>query len=153
MNEAFDPLNLIILAVAVVIFLRLRSVLGRRTGNERKPFESFGMNREQEGQASGDNVVPLPGTERAAEQSAPANEEPETPIWEGVAEEGSAHASSLEAIRGEDQSFHPNGFLEGARIGATLLYVRTSCNCRRTRLGCTTTWKPPSTRQQEVDGP
>ena len=35
MNQAFDPLNLLILAVAVVIFLRLRSVLGKRTGSER----------------------------------------------------------------------------------------------------------------------
>ena len=42
MNEALDPLNLLILAIAVVIFLRLRSVLGRRTGQERKPFDSFG---------------------------------------------------------------------------------------------------------------
>ena len=121
MNEAFDPLNLIILAVAVVIFLRLRSVLGRRTGNERKPFESFGMNREQEGQASGDNVVPLPGTEKTAEQDAPVNEEPEPPVWEGVAKKGSALAKALEAIRTEDQSFHPNGFLEGARVAYEMI--------------------------------
>ena len=48
MNEALDPLNLLILAIAVVIFLRLRSVLGRRTGHERKPFDSFGVPRDQD---------------------------------------------------------------------------------------------------------
>ncbi|MEM7429025.1 MAG: Tim44/TimA family putative adaptor protein, partial [Pseudomonadota bacterium] len=121
MNEAFDPLNLVILAVAVVIFLRLRSVLGRRTGQERKPFESFGMNREQEDQASGDNVVPLPGTEKAAEQDVPHNEEPAPPIWEGVAKKGTALAKSLEAIQGKDESFHPKSFLEGARVAYEMI--------------------------------
>jgi hypothetical protein len=36
MNQVFDPLNLLILAVAVVILLRLRNVLGTRTGHERR---------------------------------------------------------------------------------------------------------------------
>jgi hypothetical protein len=40
MTQVFDPFNLIILAVAVIIFFRLRSVLGTRTGNE-KPFDPF----------------------------------------------------------------------------------------------------------------
>ncbi len=118
MNEAFDPLNLIILAVAVVIFLRLRNVLGRRSGNERKPFESFGMNREQDAQSSGDNVVQLPGTEKSDD---PADEEPAPPIWEGVAKKGTALAKSLEAINGKDQSFHPKSFIEGARVAYEMI--------------------------------
>ena len=38
---AFDPLNLLLLAIAVVVFWRLRSVLGMRTGNERPPAEPY----------------------------------------------------------------------------------------------------------------
>ena len=41
MDQAFDPLNLLILAIAVVILFRLRSVLGRRTGSERPPIDPF----------------------------------------------------------------------------------------------------------------
>ena len=42
MNQAFDPLNLILLAIALVVFWRLRAVLGSRTGNERPPLDPFG---------------------------------------------------------------------------------------------------------------
>ena len=45
MDQVFDPLNLLILAVAVVVFLRLRSVLGKRTGNERPPFDPYAGRR------------------------------------------------------------------------------------------------------------
>ena len=39
MSEAFDIYTLLFLVLAVVIFIRLRNVLGRRTGNERQPFD------------------------------------------------------------------------------------------------------------------
>ena len=41
MNHIFDPLNIFILAVAVIVFWRLSTVLGRRTGNERPPVDPF----------------------------------------------------------------------------------------------------------------
>ena len=121
MNEALDPLNLLILAIAVVIFLRLRSVLGRRTGQERKPFDAFGLPRDQESKSSNDNVVPLPGSEDAAERAAGAREEPETPIWEGHAKKGSALAETLEAIHAADNNFHPKTFLDGARLAYEMI--------------------------------
>jgi hypothetical protein len=34
MSDAFDIYTLLFLVLAVVIFIRLRNVLGRRTGNE-----------------------------------------------------------------------------------------------------------------------
>ena len=36
---SFDFITFFFLIAAVVIFLQLRSVLGRRTGNERPPFD------------------------------------------------------------------------------------------------------------------
>ncbi len=121
MNEALDPLNLLILAIAVVIFLRLRSVLGRRTGHERKPMDSFGLPRDQDSQSSNDNVVPLPGNEEAAERAKSFEEEPAPPVWEGYADEGSALASGLEAIQSADNDFHPKSFLEGARMAYEMI--------------------------------
>ncbi|MCP5080409.1 MAG: Tim44 domain-containing protein [Alphaproteobacteria bacterium] len=121
MNEALDPLNLLILAIAVVIFLRLRSVLGRRTGHERKPMDSFGVPRDQDAKSSNDNVVPLPGNEEAAERAKSFDEEPAPPIWEGHAKKGTALASSLEAIHEADDSFHPKSFLEGARMAYEMI--------------------------------
>ena len=42
MNEAFQYLDILILAVlAGLVLLRLRSVLGRRTGNEKTDTSSF----------------------------------------------------------------------------------------------------------------
>ena len=82
MDQAFDPLNLLILAIAVVIFFRLRSVLGRRTGNERPPFDPFAARRRngQNGQTgrpeeAPGNVVTLPrdrGSEPKPQDAEPA---------------------------------------------------------------------------------
>ena len=39
MRDVFDIYTIIFLALAVFIFLRLRSVLGQRTGRERPPYD------------------------------------------------------------------------------------------------------------------
>ena len=54
-----DIYTIIFLALAVFIFLRLRSVLGQRTGNERPPYDRTAPNVVQRTQ---DNVVPMPGS-------------------------------------------------------------------------------------------
>src|SRR5260370_883992 len=41
MAEVFDIYTIIFLALAVFIFLRLRSVLGQRTGRERPPYDPY----------------------------------------------------------------------------------------------------------------
>ena len=50
MSEAFDIYTLLFLVLAVVIFIRLRNVLGRRTGNERPPYDPYTDRRRQAGQ-------------------------------------------------------------------------------------------------------
>ena len=52
--------TIIFLALAVFIFLRLRNVLGQRTGNERPPYDRPARNVVQ-GAQDNNNVVPLPG--------------------------------------------------------------------------------------------
>jgi len=54
-----DIYTIIFLALAVFIFLRLRSVLGQRTGSERPPYDRAAPNVVQRTQDN--NVVPMPG--------------------------------------------------------------------------------------------
>jgi len=54
-----DIYTIIFLALAVFIFLRLRNVLGQRTGNERPPYDRAARNVVQGAQDN--NVVPMPG--------------------------------------------------------------------------------------------
>jgi predicted lipid-binding transport protein (Tim44 family) len=55
-----DIYTIIFLALAVFIFLRLRSVLGQRTGSERPPYDRAAPNVVQRTQDN-NNVVPMPG--------------------------------------------------------------------------------------------
>ena len=119
MDQAFDPLNLLILAIAVVIFFRLRSVLGRRTGNERPPFDPFAARR-RNGAAPGKpdeapgNVITLPRARSA--EAKPQEAEPATPVWTGFAEEGTPLAKGLEGIAGADREFSAESFIAGAKV-------------------------------------
>ena len=55
-----DIYTIIFLALAVFIFLRLRSVLGQRTGSERPPYDRAARNVVQRTQDN-NNAVPMPG--------------------------------------------------------------------------------------------
>ena len=113
MDQAFDPLNLLILAIAVVILFRLRSVLGRRTGNERPPVDPFARRRsETTRDEANDNVVNLPQN-RGGETPATPDSAAE-PVWKGFAKENSALAEGLVSISEADRQFQPKTFLEGA---------------------------------------
>ena len=55
----FDIYTIIFLALAVFIFLRLRSVLGQRTGNEPRGYDPR-PSADSLRTAANDKVVPLP---------------------------------------------------------------------------------------------
>ena len=133
MNEAFDPFTLVLLAVAIVIFWRLRGVLGRRTGQERKPYDPFGApeaaDSSNEANNTG-NVVTLPG--RNQQHQADVDErEDETPIWEGVTEKGTPLAATLEQIFAVDRNFHPQGFLDGAKVAYEMIVMAFASGDRK----------------------
>ena len=58
MRHVFDIYTIIFLALAVFIFLRLRSVLGQRTGRERPPYDPYSA---RDPIRTNDKVVALPG--------------------------------------------------------------------------------------------
>ncbi len=111
-RDVFDIYTIIFLALAVFIFLRLRSVLGQRTGRERPPLDTYSARDAVRG--SNDNVVALPG--RVGETS-PASAPPADPEerWKGIAEPGSAVAAGLNAIAQGDPSFDAQHFIAGGR--------------------------------------
>ena len=103
--------------VAAFLILRLRSVLGRRTGDERRP-ENFSRRAEQ---AADNNVVPL-GDRGGA-----------VPARPGTAKPGDAVAVGLEKIRSVDPAFDPAQFLEGARVAFEMI-VAAFADGDKTRL-------------------
>jgi len=119
MSQPFDPLNLLILGIAVVLLFKLRSVLGTRTGNERR-YDPLQRDQQQTELRREDNVIHMPGREPArSDGDGPAEEG--APIWQGYAEPGSPAAAGLEKIAGADPSFLPRSFLEGARIAYEMI--------------------------------
>src|SRR5471032_3462166 len=81
-----DIYTIIFLALAVFIFLRLRNVLGQRTGSERPPYDRAARNVAQGAQDN--NVVPIPGTVIDQAPLAPtADVVPPTDRWKDLRSE------------------------------------------------------------------
>jgi predicted lipid-binding transport protein (Tim44 family) len=98
-----DPLNIILLAAAVIIFWKLKSVLGQRTGMERPPA-----------------VAPA---KQQPDLRVIENPEyiPPSPVWQGHAEEGSELAKTLEAIGKQHRDFSVTSFIAGAKAAHEMI--------------------------------
>jgi predicted lipid-binding transport protein (Tim44 family) len=131
MRDVFDIYTIIFLALAVFIFLRLRSVLGQRTGRERPPYDPYSA-REPVRPAA-EKIVTLPNRTTEAAKSKPA--EPTEVLadrWKGIAEPGSAIAAGLDAIAGADSNFDAQHFLTGARAAYEMIVNAYAEGDRRT---------------------
>jgi predicted lipid-binding transport protein (Tim44 family) len=111
--------------VAVFLILRLRSVLGKRTGNERPPARDplAPPTPPRVGDASAgaagrsDNVVPLPSATTAAPRPSAAVTGPG-----GIRNTVMPNAAAaIAAIRAADPAFDPMGFCAGARAAFTAI--------------------------------
>lgn len=94
--------------VALFLVLRLRSVLGKRTGNERRPTDPLSPAPTLPGRKESDNVIAMPdrGGARDTATAAPA---------------GGAVAAGLAEIRAEDRNFNERDFLGGARAAFEMI--------------------------------
>lgn len=103
MGDGYQFLDIVVFAVvAGLLVLRLRSVLGRRTGNERRrdPFAP-----PPAGTAPPEKIVPLPARERPLP---PAGAAP--PLAPGLA-----------GLKAADKSFDEGHFLAGARAAFEII--------------------------------
>jgi predicted lipid-binding transport protein (Tim44 family) len=130
MSNVFDIYTIIFLALAVFIFLRLRSVLGQRTGRERPPYDPY----------SARDAVRSPATDKVVTLTPPAAETPPRPAepaqaagerWKGIAESGSAVAAGLDAIAAADTSFDAQHFIAGARAAYEMIVTTFAEGDRR----------------------
>ncbi|BCP55799.1 calcium-binding protein [Kaistia sp. 32K] len=125
MNGFVDIYTLIFLVLAVVIFFKLRGVLGQRTGNERPPFDPFARRKASEPEAAaGDKVVALPRRPSANDDAAVAAQPVTTSEDQriaAVAQPGTPLASALAAIIAADRNFDPQQFIDGARTAYEMI--------------------------------
>ena len=125
-----DIYTIIFLALAVFIFLRLRSVLGQRTGSERPPYDRAAPNVVQRTQDN-NNVVPMPGAVIDQAPLAPSADVAPADRWKDVAEPGSPLAAGLDAIAAHDSSFDPRHFISGARSAYEMIVLAFANGDRR----------------------
>jgi predicted lipid-binding transport protein (Tim44 family) len=128
MLDVFDIYTIIFLALAVFIFLRLRSVLGQRTGRERPPYPT------QDGPRRPlDTVVPMP--QRPAETTAPRPVEATSAApadrWKDLVEPGSPAIAGLDAVAAADPNFDGKHFMTGARAAYEMIVTAFANGDRR----------------------
>jgi predicted lipid-binding transport protein (Tim44 family) len=128
MRDLFDIYTIIFLALAVFIFLRLRSVLGQRTGRERPPYDPYSA---REAARTTDNVVSLPPRSAEPAPSPAAETEPAADRWKGIAEQGSPAAIGLDALLAQDPTFDVRHFLTGARAAYEMIVTAYAQDDRR----------------------
>jgi predicted lipid-binding transport protein (Tim44 family) len=125
----FDIYTIIFLALAVFIFLRLRSVLGQRTGRERPPYDPY--SREAPRPAA-EKVIALPN------RTPDAAKKPAEPVaatgerWKDIAAAGTPIATGLDAIAAAEPEFDAKHFLTGARAAYEMIVTAFAEGDRRT---------------------
>ena len=117
----FDDLTTIVtLAIVVFIFIRLRSVLGKRTGHQPPMDSADNSVLSASRKKSKDNIVTLP------RRAAPAEPEPKTlsraeAVVDELAKPGTKLNKSLKEIISIDPAFETGPFLEGAKMAYEMI--------------------------------
>jgi len=110
MGDGIQFLDIILFAaIAAFLVLRLRSVLGRRSGNEQaQKYDPFRKRGSEE--ASEDKVIALPERGAPGEQQAA-----------GTAGDGSPLEQGLTQIKLADRNFEPDSFVNGAKVAFEMI--------------------------------
>jgi predicted lipid-binding transport protein (Tim44 family) len=124
----FDTTTILLLAVAVLIFLKLRSVLGQRTGRERPPYDPYSA-PDPVRNSSADKVVTLP--QRSGDTVRPVESIEAPDRYAGFAAPGSPVARGLDAIAAADKSFDVKQFVAGARAAYEMIVTAYALGDRR----------------------
>jgi predicted lipid-binding transport protein (Tim44 family) len=123
---SFDFVTLFFLVAAVIIFIQLRSVLGKRTGNERPPVDPFQAREPVDGGDPTGKVVQLPRRDTPVDENAryaaiDTFAKPDTPL-----------NVSLRKIVSADPSFDPKEFVNGARTAYEMIVMAFADGDRKT---------------------
>jgi predicted lipid-binding transport protein (Tim44 family) len=127
----FDIVTIIFLALAVFVFVKLRSVLGTRTGHERPPFDPYSGKEPKPATLPDKQPIPSRAEETAVAREA-ERDTPPAERWAGIAAPGSTVAAGLDAIASADRSFDARSFLEGAKAAYEMIVMAFAEGDRKT---------------------
>jgi predicted lipid-binding transport protein (Tim44 family) len=136
-----DPVTLIFIGIFIFVALRLRSVLGTRTGEEDKHAQNNryrvptdaangGPANDKElpepraedlEEDSGDNIVTLPNRDRAAQRINDAESENRERKIRKFAKPDSPLGEALAMLMSRDPNFEPAEFLKGAKMAYEMI--------------------------------
>ncbi len=117
--EFGDLTTLITIGIAVFIFIRLRSVLGKRTGHQNPSVKPYSKKQDKENLASNDNVVTLSNRRKSVDQDeADLDEYSEI---DKIAKEDSQLNIELRELKDVDSSFSPEKFLQGSKMAYEMI--------------------------------
>jgi len=129
---SFDFVTFFFFVAAVIIFIQLRSVLGKRTGHEQRPPQDQMARRDDAQEAEGmddPKVVTLPRRGRE-------NAEPDTfAAVDAYAEPGSELNDGLREVVAADPSFQPKDFVGGATSAYEMIVTAYAEGDRKTLKG------------------
>ncbi|OLP60489.1 calcium-binding protein [Xaviernesmea oryzae] len=124
---SIDFVTLFFMVAAVIIFIQLRSVLGRRTGNEKPPVDPFSpADTERQPQATG-KVVQLPRRD-----GMPNPTEERYKAVNAFAPADSEINAQLRRIVDADAEFDPKEFVAGARMAYEMIVAAFAEGDRKT---------------------
>lgn len=124
-----DFITLFFLVAAVLIFLQLRSVLGRRTGNEKPPFDPYSPKDLAKGPGSEDSkVVTL-------QRKGDTDSENRYAAVDAYAKPDTELNVKLRDVVNADPSFEPKEFLNGARMAYEMIVMAFAEGDRKTLKG------------------
>ena len=138
MDGRIDVTTLLFLVLAVVIFLKLRSVLGRRTGHEQGRFEQYKAQqeaRQQAREAASDKVVTLPRRDRDEQEVRPVEQDTrvdgEQKMRAFAAGNDEMGTALVDLVRA-DPSFDPAHFVQGAKAAYEIVVTAFAEGNRKT---------------------
>lgn len=111
-----DIVTIFFLVAAVLIFIQLRNVLGRRTGNEKPPHDPYSRREAPDARPVADKQPALPSVRDA---------EPANPFAsaDAFAAPGSDLNAGIRSVMETDPSFHPGEFMKGAQAAYEMIVV------------------------------
>lgn len=123
---SFDFVTLFFLVAAVIIFLQLRNVLGKRTGNERPPVDPFSAREAADDTEAQGKVVQLPRRDATGEEVS------RYASIDAFAKPGTSLNDELRRIKDVDPSFDPKEFVDGAKMAYEMIVMAFADGDRKT---------------------
>ncbi len=122
--QSFDPFTIAILVAAIVVLLKLRSILGQKTGHQEDLSDLFDREKQKRQShkdgPSADNVVKLP-TRGQADGAEADEKDPMLKQIDKIAKPRTKINKGLKEILAADPGFNPKEFMAGADMAYEMI--------------------------------